>query len=280
MTKAKDSKPKKPPGRVRTVFRHMGMQGSRVILLACIVGLSAIAVGFAAAYPLRYVQYESNGAVQLDQTALAGEIDVNASLVSANDLSASWSDGDSSLAAFGVLGSAVCGKTIDLPTPLSAEESAVFRNEADGTSLISQALRVEKSRSAVQYVNDIRDELEECGTFYQDVEGERVKITSDVLDREPPLTDHVTRVYSSTSGVQEWSMMAIGDVIIAIQYLGPTTPAPTFLSDVELSVLGRIDQEDFAPLGIGVGDEVDAPTAGAPDGGAPADESGAVDPGP
>ena len=53
-------------------------------------------------------------------------------------------------------------------------------------------------------------------------------------------------------------MMAVGDVIIAVQYLAPTPPPEGFLDDVERSILARAVPSEFAPGGI---DPLADPTA-------------------
>ena len=94
------------------------------------------------------------------------------------------------------------------------------------------------------------DELEECDTYFRAIDGEQIKVTSTDLDRDPPITDHVDRRYQSPDGVQDWSMMAVGDVIIAIQYLAATPPPDRFLDDLERSVLLRVAPAEFSPEGI------------------------------
>lgn len=270
-------------GRLRAASKRFGNQVVRIVLLVALIALSGMAVGYAAGYPLRYVDYEASSAVQLDQASLAGTIDVQQALVSQADLPAGWAPGDAKLGSFGVLGADVCGTAIETPTPLSAKEAAVFTKPGDGTTVIAQALRVDKWKSAEEYVDDVADELEECETFFR-VDGERrVKVTSRPIEHPAPVTDHVARIYQSSDGVQVWSMMAVGDVIIAVQYLGPTPPPESFLPEVERAILTRIDPGDFAPPGAqdGVGTDADATpgdsqttTTVASDAGGAADESG------
>lgn len=275
--------------RLSGISRHLRNQGSRVVLLVCIIALSGIAVGYAAGYPLRWINYQPSNAVTLDQSALAGKVDVDAALVSADDLGAGWVAGDPALGSFGVLGADVCGEKIETPTPLSAKEAAVFVNETNGATIIAQALRVDQWKSAQGYINDVQDGLKACSTFYRTNGGKRIKVTSTEVARDAPVTDHVTRRYQSPDGVQEWSMMAVGDVIVAIQYLAPTPPSADFLGDVEKAVLTRIDPKDFAPSGIGTNSDdlsgegtpsvtttstVPTPTTAAVQNGGAADESG------
>jgi hypothetical protein len=63
------------------------------------------------------------------------------------------------------------------------------------------------------------------------------------------------------SSIQVWSVMAVGDVIIALQHIGPQRPQQGFLDDLEHKILIRVDPADFAPSGL------DATTPTGPDGG-------------
>lgn len=244
-------KPRRGRSRLRRVSRRVANQSARIVLLGALIVLSGMAVGYAVGYPLRYVDYEASSAIQLEQSSLAGTVEVQQALVAQGDLPAGWTPADAALGSFGVLGADVCGQAIETPTPLSGKEAAVFTKTGDGTTVIAQALRVDKWKSAIEYIDDVRDELDNCETFYR-VDGEnRVKVTSRESDLPAPVTDHVARVYQSPDGVQAWSMMAVGDVIIAIQYLGPTPPQPeSFLPELERAVLARIDPGDFAPMGV------------------------------
>ncbi len=243
-------RPRKRPNVFVRFTKRLGAQGARVILLAAIIGVSGMAIGYALGYPLRYVDYEASAAVSLDQSSLAGTIDVVNALVSPDDLGPGWKPGDETLGSFGVLGADVCGEVIETPTPLSAKEAAVWVDETNGARIISQALRVDRWKAAEEYVDDVADTLGECETFFREVNGDQVKVNSSDLDRDPPITDHVDRRYQSPDGVQDWSMMAVGDVIIAIQYLAATPPPEGFLDDLERSVLLRIAPAEFSPEGV------------------------------
>ncbi|MGI9577071.1 MAG: hypothetical protein ACR2OH_02600, partial [Microthrixaceae bacterium] len=201
-------------------------------------------------YPLRYVEYEASSAVALDQASLAGTIEATDALVAAEDLGPGWTEGDAALGSFGVLGADVCGEVIETPTPLSPKEAAVWVDETNGARIIAQALRVDRWKSAEEYVSDVADGLTECDTYFREVEGVQVKVTSTDLDRDPPVTDHVDRRYQSPEGVQDWSMMSVGDVIIAIQYLAATPPPEGLLRELEDEVLRRVAPEEFAVGGI------------------------------
>ena len=243
-------------------------QGVRVFLLLGLLLLSGVALGLAASYPLQYVKFEESTATRLDQARLAGQVPVEQALVAAGDLSSSWTPGDPALGGFGVLGTEFCGEAVKTPTPLSERETAVFTNATDGTAVIAQALRVDKWQSARSYVSEVADALDGCSEFYRTGFGARVKVQIKEPSGTPPIADdYVSATFVNEDGqsVLEWSMFAVGDVIVAIQHVGPTRPGPTFLNDVEKKVLVRIDPKDFAPGGIAT--ETTLPGAGTPDDG-------------
>ncbi|MEZ5239470.1 MAG: hypothetical protein R2716_11205 [Microthrixaceae bacterium] len=243
------------------------------MLLVAVVAIFGMALGYALGFPLRYVEYEASSAISLDQASLAGTVDVQAALVAEEDLGPGWTAGDPALGAFGVLGAPVCGSEIETPTPLSAREAVVWADETNSARIISQALRVSRWSDAEQYVEDVADELEDCDTFFRTDAGQRIRVTSREIERDPPVTDHVGRRFQSPTGVQDWSMMAVGDVIIAIQYLAPTPSPDGFLGEVERSVLERVAPAEFATGGV---DPDTRDGSGADTGVAP----GAQDPGP
>lgn len=247
---AESSEPKKRPNIVVRAARRVGAQSARVILLVAIVAISGMAVGYAFGYPLRYVDYEASSAVSLDQASLAGTIEVAQALVAPEDLGAGWTPGDAALGFFGVLGADVCGEVIETPTPLSPREASVFVDETNGARIISQALRVDLWTAAEDYIGDVADGLDGCDTFFRSAGEEPVEVISTDIDRDPPVTDHVDRRYQSPQGVQEWSMMAVGDVIIAVQYLASTPPPDGFVEEIERSVLERIAPQEFTPGGV------------------------------
>lgn len=236
--------------RLRALGRRFGSQVSRIVLLVAIVTIFGMGLGYALGFPLRYLDYEASSAISLDQASLAGSIEVTDALVTQEDLGPGWTPGDPVLAGFGVLGADVCGEAIPTPTPLSAKEAAVWADETNNARIISQAMRVDKWSAAEQYIDDVTDALEDCDTFFRTDGGNRIKVTSRDIERDPPITDHVDRRFQSPTGVQDWSMMVVGDVIIAIQYLAPTPSPEGFLFEVERSVLERVAPAEFAPGGV------------------------------
>lgn len=79
-------------------------------------------------------------------------------------------------------------------------------------------------------------------------------------------------------------MMAVGDLVVAITYAGPSRTSRTFLNQLEGRILARLDPANFAPEGVGSTTSVpgattaptgaEAPATTAPTGGGSADESG------
>jgi hypothetical protein len=231
----------------------LGKQGVRVVLLVVILGFSGVFLGLAAGYPLSKIQFEESDAVRLDQSQLAGEVDPAAAVVTATDLPIGWEDGDPAIAAFGLLGAEFCGEEVPLPTQLSEVESAVFANPADESILIAQAVRVDRWQNARTYVDDVGSAVGECEQFFRNgLDGSRVQVDIEDGTSEPPITDYVSRSFVAQDGesVQTWSMMAVGDVVIALLYNGPTAPQQGFLSELEDQLLARLDPQDFAPGGV------------------------------
>ncbi len=231
----------------------LGKQGARVVVLLVILGLSGLFLGLAAGYPLSKIRFEESDAVRLDQSQLAGEVDPAAALVTRSDLPIKWEEGDPALAGFGLLGADFCGEEVPLPTALSDTETAVFANPTDASFLIVQAVRVDRWQSARSYVDDVASAVEECDSFFRNgLDGSRVEVDIDDGTSEPPITDYVSRSFIAQDGesVQTWSMMAVGDVIVAMIYGGPARAQEGFLSDLEDKILVRLDPGDFAPGGV------------------------------
>ena len=124
----------------------------------------------------------------------------------------------------------------------------MYTNTTNDSTVISQAVRVDRWQSAREYVGEVEQALGQCEEFFRLAPGARIKVTIKDASGTPPITDYVSAAFVAEDGqsVQEWSIMAVGDVIIAIQHIGSTRPPATFLNDVEKKVLARIDPTDFA----------------------------------
>lgn len=234
-------------------LRRSGDQVLRLVVLVGIVAASGVALGFAAGYPVSRLEFDDSGAVRLSQSQLAGEIDPAAAVVTQADLALTWSPGDPAVGGFGLLGLGFCGEEVVLPTALSEKQVSVFTNTADQAYVISEAVRVDRWQSARDYVDDVADSVAACNEFFRsDGAGGRVQVEIREGMGDPPITDHVARTFVSEDGlsVQVWSLMAVGDVLIALQHIGPQRPQEGFLSDLEDKILSRIDPADFAPGGV------------------------------
>lgn len=258
---------------MKSWFAHMGQQGIRVVLLVAIVVGSGIGLGLAAGVPLSRINFEESDAVRLDQEQLEGEVDPAAALVTIADMPLGWEPGDPAVAGLGILGSGFCGIDVPLPSAVDESQATVFSNPAEEAYLVSEAVRVESWQAAVDYVDEMGGAVGSCEEYYQQgLTGERVKYEIRDGGIEGPISDHVTRtlVAEDGSALQSWSVMAVGDVVVAIQYLGPARPQEGFLEDLELKVLGRLDPEDFGSSSTTT--TVDPTATSVVDGG-PADES-------
>lgn len=270
---------------MRPMLRHLRTQSMRVLMLAGLLLLSGAAIGLAASYPLRFVDFDESNATRIDQARLAGTVDPEQALVTLDDLPKGWEPGDPALGGFGILSSDFCGEVVATPAPLSEAKSSVFKDDTDDAVVISQALRADNWQLAKTYVNDVEDALDECSQFYRTGPNGKTKI--EITDSaEAPLIadDFVGATYVDESGelVQEWAIFVVGDVIVSVLHSAPTRPEPPFLNDVIEKVLARIDPQDFAPGGITPDTAVSSPedgSSGTLDGGS-ADESGGIDSGP
>lgn len=228
-------------------------QGFRVLALAGLLLLSGTAIGLAAAYPLTFVSFDESNATRLDQPTLAGQIDADKAVVTLADLPKGWVAGDAALGGFGMLSSEFCGTRATVPGPMSDVRSAVFTDPTDKAVVVAQALHVEKWQSAKTYLNDVRDALSKCTSFYRTDETGKTKVKIKDASQDPLIADDflaATYVSESGSSVQEWAIFVVGDVIVTVLHSGPTRPEPPFLNTVIGNVLARIDPKDFAPGGV------------------------------
>lgn len=242
----------------RTV-RHVGQQGLRVVLLVAIIAASGIGLGLAAGYPVSRIEFEQSESVRLDQARLAGEVDVAAAVLVQGDLPVGWEPGDPALGAFSLLGGSFCGEQVTLPTALSGREVAVFANPSDQSVVVSEAVRLDRWQSARSYVDSLEDAVSSCESYFQPgLDGSNVSISIRDDRREPPITDHVGRTFVVDDGqsVRAWSVMAVGDVVIALSYSGPARPQEGFLRALEDRILIRVDPRDFAPGGVPLSEDV------------------------
>lgn len=268
-----------PPGRLRGLAGRAGRRAVRVVWLLGLLAASGVALGLAAAVPLSLLDFDSSSAQRLDQSRLAGQIEVADALVGTADLPRGWGPGDPALSAFGMIGSEFCGEKVPIPGAATDVASVVWVNPTDDATLIAQAVRVDRWQAARDYVADVGDALRTCDEFFRAAPGGRVRVRVTEASGTPPITDYTAATYvaADPQSVQEFSVLSVGDLIIAISHSAPTRPAPGFLNGVEAKLLARIDPADFAPGGIPTDtttgdDRAPAPATTSPGAGA-ADES-------
>ncbi|MFM7068245.1 MAG: hypothetical protein ACKOYM_02185 [Actinomycetes bacterium] len=224
----------------------------RVAVLVLLLMVSGVMIGLVFAYPVSRVQLSRPAAIRLEQAALAGKIDPDQALATPADFDGGWVDGDASLGKFGLLGARFCGNAVELPDALSPVRSAVLRNESADATLIVQAVRADRWQNAREYVSAVDRAVTGCDRFY--LTGPEGRKLQRVLDAggAKPIDDYASRVYLSEDGTSAiaWSTMAVGDVIVAIEYLGPTRPPEGFLGELESKLLLRMAPEVFAPGGV------------------------------
>lgn len=250
---------------VKSFLGRLRTQSLRVLMLAGLLLLSGAALGLAAAYPLTFFSYDESSAVRLDQARLAGQVDVNQALVTLDDLPKGWEAGDANLGPFGVMNSTFCGETVATPNPLSDVRSVVFKDPTNDSLVIAQAMHVDKWQSAKTYINDVGDAMGGCDQFYRTGPAGQTKIEIRDPAQAPLIAeDYVGATYvdASGTGVQEWALFSVGDVIVSVMHSGPTRPEPPFMNDVIGNVLARIDPTDFAAGGIAPTTTVDSAGAG------------------
>lgn len=222
----------------------------RLVALCLLVGLSGVLAGAAIGWPLGRVNFETSKAVRLDQARLAGSIDPEVVVAVDTDLPIGWKPGDPNVAMFGILNSDFCGEKVDMPAALTSVKSSVFVSPSDDGTLIIQAVRLERWQNAREYVRSVDRTVGDCDKFFStDMEGNRRRIDIEDGQGDPPITDFVARSYVSEDGndVQFWSLMAVGDVVIGIRYVGTVVPQHSLLPDLQNHILMRIAPQDFAP---------------------------------
>ncbi len=264
---------------MRSFLGRLRTQSVRVLMLAGLLLVSGAAIGLAASYPLRFIEFDESNATRIDQARLAGTVDPEQAVVTLDDLPKGWEPGDAALGGFGIMSSDFCGEVVATPAVLSDARSSVFKDPTDDAVVISQALRADKWQLAKTYINEVKDALEGCSQFYRTGPNGKSKIAIKDSSEAPLIADDfVGATYVDENGelVQEWAIFLVGDVVVSVLHSGPTRPEPPFMNDVIGSILARVDPADFAPGGIAPTTSVATAEDGTPgtvDSGS-ADESG------
>jgi len=250
---------------------------ARVLMLVLLLAVSGMALGLVLAYPVSKVRLSEAAAIELDQAALAGKADPEQAVVTLTDLGEGWAVGNAALAQYGILGSKFCGDEVKVPTALSPVKSAVYTDPSGKATVVAQAVRLDRWQNAREYVASVDRAVGGCDRFY--TTGPAGRQLQRVLDSgaAKPIDDHVARVYLSEDGSSAiaWSMMAVGDVVVAIEYFGPSRPPEGFIGELESKLLLRLAPAVFTSDGGSGGSPTTTTTAPAP--GAPAPSTSVVE---
>ena len=224
---------------------------ARVLVLVLLLAVSGMAIGLVLAYPVSKVRLSEAAAIDLDQGALAGKADPEQAVVTLTDLGDGWSVGNSALSQYGILGSKFCGDEVKLPTSLSPVKAAVYTDPGSRATVVAQAVRLDRWQNAREYVASVDRAVSGCDRFY--TTGPEGRKLQRVLDAgaAKPIDDHVSRVYLSEDGSSAvaWSIMSVGDVVVAIEYFGPNRPPEGFLGELESKLLLRLAPSAFSSGG-------------------------------
>ncbi len=252
---------------------------ARVLMLVLLLTVSGMAIGLVFAYPVSKVQLSEAAAIELDQAALAGKADPEQAVVTLTDLGEGWVAGDEALSRFGILGSKFCGDEVTVPTALSPVRSAVYSDPSSKATVVAQAVRLDRWQNAREYVSSVDRAVGGCDRFY--TTGPEGRKLQRVLDSgsAKPVDDHVGRVYLSEDGSSAvaWSIMAVGDVVVAVEYFGPSRPPEGFLGELESKLLLRLAPDVFTSDGGTGGSDGPATSTTAPAAGGTAPATSVVE---
>ncbi len=221
----------------------------RVIALVVIVLATGAAAGLAVGYPLTGLEFGSDDAVVLDQSALTG-IDLAEALAQPDDLPSSFAVSEEFSATVNLVGAEFCGSSVSLDATANARASKAYIDDTNNAFFVSEAVRAKDTTSATRYVQQLTSLLDGCekGRYFK-VEGdERIEVEITSPRRNPPLKlDYVTRTISPTKGgpVQVVSYFQVGNVVVALQYAGPEKAYESLMETVETKILSRLVPEQF-----------------------------------
>ncbi len=227
-----------------TVFRVL-------VILALVIG-TGVAVGTVMAYPLKQIDLTVRESIVLQHAVLAGSFDPAAALVTVEDLTPSWT-----LAASGsddLFSKKICDSTASTLTPVSPPLSRSFANSVDSAFLFSGVVRFKTIEIAKERLGELDTNLTTCRSnqFVRTTTGADGKETREeftILNNrpEPLVADYVSRTIRSTKGggVEILVYFQVGDVLVAIDYLGPQGSNELF-DKAEREILTRVAPLQFS----------------------------------
>jgi hypothetical protein len=235
------------PPRSQSWLRLAGTTAGRVVLLVAIVAVVGVAVGLGVGYPISKIEVASDNAVELDQIPLPGTFDPEAALIAKSDLPDSWQVSDANFETFSMIGSPICGQAPEISNQLGTKLVRVYEDKANQGFILSEVVRVRRPADATGYVSEMSKSFEGCKAFFRVAGGEPTKVDVRPGQPNPPITDYVSRTLSPPKGgiSQRVVFFAVGDVIVSIQYAGPTPPAPSLLDRAQKKILTRVAPNQF-----------------------------------
>ncbi|MCC6225157.1 MAG: hypothetical protein IT195_01955 [Microthrixaceae bacterium] len=240
--------PSPRPGRLKGWFRRTGAMTSRFGLLAAIIALCGVALGVAVGYPISQLDISTDEAVVLDQNSIRS-FDLEAALLGAEDLPDGWSLSEKDLSTFTMIGQPICGQTPVIDNQMGQKLARTYENTRDGALLLTEAIRVRRVADSVGYVNEMGKTFEGCkrGFYRQNQDGTSTKVELRAGQPDPPISDYQSRMLQPPKGehTQLLVFMAVGDVIVSLQYVGPSVPPRELLSDAQRKLLVRLTPDQF-----------------------------------
>lgn len=229
-------------------LRRAGTTSGRLVLLAGIVAVCGVAVGLAVGYPVSQIRISADDAVALDQNSIRS-FDLEAALLSADDLPEGWTLSELDLSPFSMVGQPICGQTPAIDNQMGQKLSRTFQNPRNGALLLTEAIRVRRITDSVGYVAEMGKTFDGCkrGFFRKNQDGTSTKVELRPGQPDPPITDYQSRTLQPPKGeqIQLVVFMAVGDVIISIQHVGPSAPSRDLLADAQRKLLARLAPDQF-----------------------------------
>ncbi len=220
-----------------------------MLLLVIVAG--GLLLGFGVGYPLSKVELDVTTAVELDHVALQGTFDPEAALALLEDLPSEFAQVEGDASMFGAIGASFCGETPTVEGQLGERLMRAF-NTKNGQLVTSEVVRVRKPVEANRYIADIERAFDGCTqrSFFRTTGEERVEVKIRPGQPDPPVNDYVSYTLQPTTEgtTQRVVFFQVGDVVVALQYFGPSTPRPGLLGDVQDGILQRTAPNDFSKL--------------------------------
>lgn len=221
----------------------------RVIVLIVIVVATGAAAGLAIGYPLTGLEFGSDDAVVLDQSALTG-IDLADALVQPDDLPSSFAVSEEFSATVDLVGAEFCGSSVTLDATANARASQAYIDNTNNAFFVSEAVRAKDTTSATRYIQQLTSLLDGCekGRYFKVEADERIEVKITSPRRNPPLKlDYVTRTIAPVKGgpVQVVTYFQVGNVVVAMQYAGPEKAYESLMETAENAVLSRLVPDQF-----------------------------------